>query len=196
MNNLSQYLNNNYYNQGQETQTMNNLCNNCGKQGHTFYQCKLPIISYGIILFKNQNQNQNQIKSPISETNDYEFLMIRRKDSFGYIDLIRGKYTPQNIEQIQEIINEMSTIEKEKILNNDFKYLWNEMWGDTNNSQYKNEEIHSAKKFEMIKKGIFVNEYDSYLYKNNTTDLNTGQMIKEQEQEEDKKKEDMLPYMI
>jgi len=186
MNNLSQYLNNNYYNQGQETQPMNNLCNNCGKQGHTFYQCKLPIISYGIILFKNQNQNQNQIKSPISETNDYEFLMIRRKDSFGYIDLIRGKYTPQNIEQIQEIINEMSTIEKEKILHNDFKYLWNEMWGDTNNSQYKNEEIHSAKKFEMIKKGIFVNEYDSYLYKNNTTDLNTGQMIKEQE--EDKKK--------
>ena len=120
MNNLSQYLNNNCYNQSQETQPINNLCNNCGKQGHTFYQCKLPIISYGIILFKNQNQ----IKGPISETNDYEFLMIRRKDSFGYIDLIRGKYTPQNIEQIQEIINEMSTIEKEKILHHDFKYLF------------------------------------------------------------------------
>ena len=28
-----------------------NSCNNCGKQGHSFHQCKLPVTSYGIILF-------------------------------------------------------------------------------------------------------------------------------------------------
>ena len=27
-------------------------CSNCGKIGHLFYQCKLPITSYGIILFR------------------------------------------------------------------------------------------------------------------------------------------------
>ncbi len=33
----------------------NNACNNCGKQGHSFHQCKLPITSYGIIAFRDIN---------------------------------------------------------------------------------------------------------------------------------------------
>ena len=162
MNIIHQYLNNpsfhhsqNQNNQNPSNQNVtNNLCNNCGKQGHTFYQCKLPIISYGIILFKQTNNSAISTNSDL----DYQFLMIRRKDSFGYIDLVRGKYTCQNIEQVQGIINEMSLLEKEKILNNSFKELWNLMWGDTNNSHYKNEEILSAKKFETLKNGFFIND--------------------------------------
>ena len=73
-------------------------CSNCGKIGHLFYQCKLPITSYGILLFRF-------IDKP-------EFLMIRRKDSFGYIDFIRGKYSLSNIFQIQKCIDEMSIEEK------------------------------------------------------------------------------------
>ncbi len=120
----------------------NNICNNCGKQGHMFHQCKLPITSYGIILFR---YNNNQI----------EYLMIRRKDSFGYIDLLRGKYVLTNIEQIQNIFNEMSTDEKNRIKDNDFITLWKNMWGETIlNSQYKNEELSSQKKFENLKEGI------------------------------------------
>jgi len=133
--------------------TTNNTCNNCGKQGHSFYQCKLPIISYGIILFK---------KIIVEKETDYQFLMIRRKDSFGYIDLIRGKYSPNNLEQVQGIVNEMSELEKEKILRYEFRELWKMMWGNTTNSQYKNEEIHSAKKFEAIKNGIFIEETGEY----------------------------------
>jgi len=160
MNPVNQYLNNQsfyHYHNGNENnhnQINSNVCNNCGKPGHSFYQCKLPIISYGIILFKNTNVKDEET----SEKKDYEFLMIRRKDSFGYIDLIRGKYSPYHIEQVQGIISEMSLSEKEKILNNDFKHLWNTMWGNTTNSQYKNEEVHSAKKFDILKKGFFVNE--------------------------------------
>ena len=30
-----------------------NTCNNCGKQGHSFHQCKLPITSYGVIVFRS-----------------------------------------------------------------------------------------------------------------------------------------------
>ena len=30
----------------------NTICNNCGKQGHLFNQCKIPITSYGIIVFR------------------------------------------------------------------------------------------------------------------------------------------------
>ena len=122
-----------------------NSCNNCGKQGHSFHQCKLPITSYGIILFR-------------SSLNGLQFLMIRRKDSFGYIDFIRGKYSPYNIEHIQNIVNEMSNQEKDRLLNGTFDKLWNYMWSETANSQYKSEEVASSKKFELIKNGVFIDD--------------------------------------
>jgi len=121
-----------------------NACNNCGKQGHSFHQCKLPITSYGIIVFKHSNNGLN-------------FLMIRRKDSFGYIDFIRGKYSPYNIYQIQNIVNEMSLTEKEKILTLPFETLWQDMWGETQLLQYKNEEQIASKKMELIRSGVMIN---------------------------------------
>jgi 8-oxo-dGTP pyrophosphatase MutT (NUDIX family) len=120
------------------------ICNNCSKQGHLFQQCKLPITSYGIILFTS---SQEGIK----------FLMIRRKDSFGYIDFIRGKYSTNNLGQLNTIIDEMSLDEKNRILTLPFETLWNEMWGESN-IQYKNEEYSSKKKFENIRQGILFNE--------------------------------------
>ena len=124
----------------------NNICNNCGKQGHIFHQCKIPITSYGIIAFTT------------TETG-IKFLMIRRKDSFGYIDFLRGKYIINNKHQLQHIFNEMSVSEKSYIENNNFETLWNTMWGETSNLyQYKNEELNSKKKFELLKNGIMVND--------------------------------------
>lgn len=123
----------------------NNICNNCGKQGHLFHQCKLPITSYGIILFRSNNEG-------------LQFLMIRRKDSFGFIDFIRGKYSPYNIYQIQNIVDEMSLSEKERILTEPFEKLWIEMWGETSNIQYKNEESLSSKKMDIIRNGVIMDE--------------------------------------
>ena len=118
-----------------------NICNNCGKLGHLFHQCKLPITSYGIIVFR-------------SSTEGLQFLMLRRKDSFGYIDFIRGKYSPYNIYQIQNMINEMSLNEKQRLLTEPFDNLWKNMWAETSNSQYKNEKQISYKKFEIILSGV------------------------------------------
>jgi len=120
------------------------ICNNCGKQGHMFHQCKLPITSYGIIVFR-------------SSTEGIEYLMIRRKDSFGYIDFIRGKYSVNNLAQLNTIIDEMSIDEKRRILTMPFDLLWSEMWGESN-IQYKNEEYSSKKKFENISEGLLVND--------------------------------------
>ena len=61
-----------------------NFCNNCGKHGHLFHQCKNPITSIGIIVFN------------IDDFNNIEFLMIRRKDTLGHIDFMRGKYNVNN----------------------------------------------------------------------------------------------------
>lgn len=120
-----------------------NSCNNCGKQGHMFHQCKLPITSYGIIAFRSSAQG-------------LQFLMIRRKDSFGYIDFVRGKYSPFNLSQISMIIDEMSLDEKQRIITYSFEQMWSEMWGTVNNNQFTNEEMASKKKFEQLKEGVHI----------------------------------------
>jgi 8-oxo-dGTP pyrophosphatase MutT (NUDIX family) len=117
-----------------------NVCNNCGKQGHMFHQCKLPITSYGIITFRYNSEG-------------LQFLMIRRKDSFGYIDFIRGKYSPYNLKQLLNIIDEMSDTEKKRITEQSFDTLWVEMWGEVS-IQFKSEENISKKKFEILKEGV------------------------------------------
>lgn len=149
------------------------LCNNCGKYGHLFQQCKSPINSYGIIAFTTTTPSQPQ------------FLMIRRKDSFGYIDFIRGKYSPFNVPQLQKIVNEMSIDEKNGLidaatsttatLEQSFTILWQQLWGHhggssvggassslkwsraTGTMRKSEEESTSFRKFETIINGVYFN---------------------------------------
>ncbi|ANS04219.1 hypothetical protein [uncultured Mediterranean phage] len=116
------------------------FCNNCGKNGHLYYQCKKPIISSGIILFK---------KKPT-----IRFLLICRKDSLGYVDFMRGKYSIHNPSYIQNLIDEMTETEKENIVNEPFEKLWANLWGSMDINLYSTEEMNSKTKFENLKTGI------------------------------------------
>lgn len=125
--------------------SMNNgkqICNNCRNYGHMFYQCKFPIVSYGIISFRLRNDGKP------------EYLMIRRKDSFGYLAFLRGKYAVQNHTYIQNLINEMTNTEKARIVEYSFSKLWGELWGYKNINQYKSEEVNASKKFNLLQQGI------------------------------------------
>jgi 8-oxo-dGTP pyrophosphatase MutT (NUDIX family) len=84
--------------------------------------------------------------------------MIRRKDSFGFIDFIRGKYSPYHKDQMMSIIDQMSLEEKQKILTESFSDLWQEMWGTTFKNQYRSEENAAQKKFDQIRNGVFINK--------------------------------------
>ena len=121
-----------------------NYCNNCGKLGHLYSNCKLPIISIGIIAF-TYNKKENQ----------YKYLMIRRKDTLGYMDFVRGKYSIYNKEYILNLLNQMTLSEKAKILEKDFDILWKSIWHDNGSSQqYKNEENTSREKYNAVLSGI------------------------------------------
>jgi len=87
----------------------NYFCNNCGKTGHLFNDCKMPITSIGVICIK------------ILPNKQPEYLLIRRKDSFGYSDFIRGKYPIYNENYIVNLINEMTLEEKEQLLEQHIK---------------------------------------------------------------------------
>lgn len=120
---------------------MNVYCNNCGKKGHMFYNCCLPITSNGIIAFR---------KNP--ETKMTEYLMIRRKHTLGLIDFIRGKYSVQNRYYILNMIYQMTNEEKEMLKNEEFEDIWLKVWGrPANFSYYKNEEVISRDKFNQLK---------------------------------------------
>jgi 8-oxo-dGTP pyrophosphatase MutT (NUDIX family) len=47
--------------------------------------------------------------------------------------------------------------EKEQIITLTFEQLWSDMWSETVNLQYKNEELISSKKMESIMNGILIN---------------------------------------
>ena len=84
-----------------------NFCNNCGKNGHAYHLCKLPITSIGVIAFK-------------PSTDGIKYLMIRRKDSLGYVDFMRGRYPLYNKEYLMNIINEMTYIQKKNKIKKHF----------------------------------------------------------------------------
>jgi len=123
-----------------------NFCNNCGKGGHSFHQCKHPITSAGIIVFRIN-----------PSTHQKEYLMIRRKDTLGYVDFLRGKYPINCKRYIMNIINEMTNKEKQGLLTKDFNYLWSALWGRDVGIQYRGEEKISKEKLMSLKKGIILN---------------------------------------
>ena len=127
-----------------------NYCNNCGKNGHLYHQCKLPITSIGIVAFRMKNNNP-------------EFLMIRRKDTLGHVDFMRGKYSVNNKDYLLNMLNQMTITEKENLKIYDFDTLWRNIWGNSNSlsNQYKNEESVSREKYNLLKKGF---EYENKLH--------------------------------
>jgi 8-oxo-dGTP pyrophosphatase MutT (NUDIX family) len=124
-------------------------CNNCGKHGHLFHHCKLPITSFGVIAFSFNDKGE-----PI-------YLMIRRKDTLGYIDFMRGKYSVQNKHYILNMFKQMTVQEKAKLRTQSFDVLWKEIWeGNPVLNQYKTEEIISREKFNNLSYGIMMkNEF-------------------------------------
>ena len=125
------------------------FCNNCGKQGHVFNTCKLPIISLGIIAFR------------LTDTG-VQYLLICRKDSLGFIEFLRGKYPLYNKDYIMNLIDEMTDTEKKMLLNSDFKVLWKHLWGEFVGVQYRNEERHANEKFTQIQRGIQMFDEGNY----------------------------------
>lgn len=120
-------------------------CNNCGKYGHSFNHCKVPITSFGIIAFR---------KTP---SNEIEYLMIKRKDTLGYVDFMRGKYSVYNKDYVMNMIKQMTYQEKEGLLKYSFDYLWGKLWGETAYSeQYMNEKNISQDKYYSLLQGLTI----------------------------------------
>lgn len=134
-------------------------CNNCLKHGHSFYQCKTPISSFGLIVFRQR---------PVADTSPpiVEYLMIRRRDTLGFIDFMRGKYSVFDKSYILNMIVQMTNTEKTRLVEWSFSDIWRELWGDSItagsggghiSSQYRAEEQVSREKFQLLRSGVLIN---------------------------------------
>ena len=156
-----------FVNDGNSNSNSNgNYCNNCGKSGHMYSNCSVPITSIGVIAFRNSSEyekiKEENKKGECEPENKYEYLMIQRTDSFGYVEFIRGKYSLYNCQYIKNIIDEMTVYEKNNILTKPFNELWSLLWGEYSGIQYRGEEQVSKNKFLQLKNGIEISSGVKY----------------------------------
>lgn len=75
------------------------------------------IRSYGIILVRNLNT----VEEP-------EFLLVCRRSTYCYVDYILAKYNENDLEYFNFMIRNMTLKERNKIIENSYEVLWNELY--------------------------------------------------------------------
>lgn len=100
----------------------NVICANCGAPGHLLRLCPHPICSYGVICYRLRVDFHTNSVRP-------EFLMVQRKDSLFMVDLVRGKYDPEDEVYVRKMIAGM-TKEEQDLLRRapPFSELWSHLW--------------------------------------------------------------------
>ena len=139
--------------------TRNIYCGNCGKPGHTYRRCKFPITSCGVILYKNNKffeEQRNEHGDIVNNHERYYFLLIKRKDTLGYVEFLRGKYEETNEEYLIKIFQTMTKDEIVRVKTLEFSQLWNELWSHRNYKQYQTEFENSKLKFLNLKNGVYL----------------------------------------
>jgi len=119
------------------------ICSNCFNEGHFYRNCDKPLLSYGLCCYKK------------IENEEIRFLMVKRRNTYTYIEFLRGIYHICDEKYLQSMFSKMSQLEKENILLLDFKSLWNNLWLVDNNLKNKNEFYKGIIKFNILKNGFY-----------------------------------------
>jgi 8-oxo-dGTP pyrophosphatase MutT (NUDIX family) len=117
---------------------MASVCSNCGRAGHFFRECKEPITSLGIIAFKQINT-------------DVQWLLIRRRVSIGFIEIMRGKYEVRDDACIQSLVDQATIDERQQLLVRPFPDLWRDLWNGAASRRYHQEYEQARAKFEVLR---------------------------------------------
>lgn len=123
------------------------LCRNCGLTGHIYKNCPHPIMSFGVICYK-------------IEDNEIKYLMIQRKDSLSFMEFIRGKYDISNLDYIKQLLSNMTISERDMILSVPFEEIWNYLWFQSNSNNKNSKEYYDSKnKFNILNESNFLKNY-------------------------------------
>ena len=106
-----------------------------------------PIQSFGIIAFCVDDENGT--KRPSSLPN---FLLIQRRDSYEYMDIIRGNWS--DIERLKQLAQALSVEERDRILSHTFDELWDDLWVQHGQKIHVDGYERAKKKFNNLNKQI------------------------------------------
>lgn len=93
---------------------MKKFCYNCGKQGHTYNICMLPVMSYGMILYR------------IKEGKPY-YLMVQRNYTPDFKEIVRGKFEFEDAEYINKLVSKITWHEINYLLLYPHKVLYQDI---------------------------------------------------------------------
>jgi 8-oxo-dGTP pyrophosphatase MutT (NUDIX family) len=147
----------------------NLYCLNCNKRGHNYRNCRFPTNSYGCVIFKmdrTQSTNLIDIISPKITSSENrvspKYLLIQRKYTPVYIELLRARYYEKNminLQYLELLIIDLPMTERYYINNHDFDYLWHALWrwvGTDEQMQTISEDYEFCKsRFNLLKSGDF-----------------------------------------
>lgn len=129
----------------EESKSLPMECVNCKKHGHSFRDCKEPVSSYGVVAVRYLATGDDDEKP------QPHYLLIRRRDSLGYIDFLRGKYNLAKKAYIQTLVDGMTRDEMARLQSLPFEELWTRLWNSQNTRQYRSEFETAKRLFETIR---------------------------------------------
>ena len=141
-------------------QAIQKTCTNCGQYGHSFRHCIAPVTSHGVIVFKVDGtwnpakilSEQESAITGLEGVGHVKYLMIQRRDSLGFVELMRGKYQIDDFRYITTQLKGMTKKERSRFLTLSFNELWSQLWGvDSTSTQYRSEKETSRQKFEALR---------------------------------------------
>jgi 8-oxo-dGTP pyrophosphatase MutT (NUDIX family) len=150
------------------------MCSNCGGTGHGYRVCIEPVSSYGVLVFRwiSRSGAWPQVnefcKDPINPTGITslvpQVLMIQRKDSLGFMDIMRGKYKVNEPDYIKKQLKGMTESERQKLKSMEFEEIWHELWGsDTESTQrYVHDRVNSRLKLAELRAGVKLSNGEEY----------------------------------
>ncbi len=96
--------------------------------------------------------------------NDIKFLMIRRKDTYSFVEFIRGYYSLNNIKYLKKMFQNMTINEVIKIQTRSFDSLWSDFWCISSRNLNKIMSISPRnKKFNCINMNTFDDFNNNYI---------------------------------
>lgn len=140
-----------------------------------------PITSFGLIIYHR------------AYNGDIHFLVQQRRDTFEYMDFVRGMWKNEN--QAKHMFTRMTLEERDRIRKFNFERLWDDLFVEKNCKMYKDFHYKARKKYDNVKHLIpeFLDETKTLIHeppwgfpkgkKSNTTETNLDCAIRETEEE-------------
>ena len=97
-------------------------CANCGATWHYNRSCNQPVMSFGVVVHR-------EVLADAEAGVRREYLVVQRRDTFAYVEFIRGKYDYRNRAYLTRLFENMTEQERAGVAAASFRALWQRFWG-------------------------------------------------------------------